>query len=52
MADEEIIKFVSGEESQEAENNEESSVKVSDALEGLTNVVIVKHQILRKQAAV
>ena len=41
MTDEEIVKFVGGEEAQEPKNNEESKylVKVNNALEGFMNVV-------------
>src|SRR6185437_14155250 len=49
MTDEEIVKFVNSEDTQEPENNEESEslIKVKDALEGLANVVkYVQHNNL------
>jgi len=49
MMDEEIVKFVNSEDTQEPENNEESEslIKVKDALEGLVNVVkYVQHNNL------
>ena len=40
MTNEEIVKFVNNEDTQEPENNKESEplIKVKDALEGLANV--------------